>query len=332
MAAGLGGTAADVALVRELTEIRVLVEVADRGQPQVNRRRFVLTRSGLEVSGIDAVARPLYRLVRPVLRSWLGRVALAAVVVGGVVSLCFGRPAGPQVSDHSWVDALLGMTIALGCSALHELGHAVTLVHYGRKSLRAGCGFYWGALCFYVDSSQALTLTRRARMVNALAGLGVDVVTTSVLLMISQVSTVVLIYAVCWRVAILSMVDMVENALPILEVDGQIALSDALDEPDLSRRSREALGRRLRRTRRSETPRWLPWFGLFSLTGGIALLAISTYVWWYAIQDLIAALFAGNGLEIVLGVYLILPFLVGTLFSVLGLIIETFGQPPDSSV
>ncbi|WP_110470382.1 hypothetical protein [Williamsia limnetica] len=324
LVAGLGGTPADQQLVTDLFEERILVEAASDGNtdPYVQPKRFSLTRSGLEISGIETIARLLYRVVAPVVRSRLGRLFLIAVVVGGIVALALGRPAGPQVSEHPSIDALLGIVLALSCSAAHELAHAVTLVHYGRTPGRAGCGFYWGALCFYVDSTDAVTLPRRARVVNALAGLAVDVVTTAILLMVAQVSSTVLIYAVCWRVAILGLVNMAENALPILEVDGQVALSDLLDEPDLSMRSREALSRLLRRRGQDEQPPWLPWFGAFSITGGVVLLASSAYFWWYAAGDLIRTLLAGSPGDIIVALYLIVPFAAGVIFSSLGLVLE----------
>ena len=39
-----------------------------------------------------------------------------------------------------------------------------------------GIGFYWGALTFYVDASQALFLPRRTRMLQASAGILTDLV------------------------------------------------------------------------------------------------------------------------------------------------------------
>lgn len=299
LVAALGGTAADREMVDDLLAERVVDDADDRALTAAPpARRVTITRSGVEFTGVDAIATGLYWLVLPVLRSWPGRIALALIVVGGAVALVSGRPDGPQVSDHPWVDATLGLAIGLVFAALHELAHAVALVHYGRSPRRIGAGFYWGALCFYVDSSDGITLPRRARIVNALAGLAVDAVTTCLLLIASHAfASSVLIMSVCWRLAILQIVGIVENTLPILEVDGHVALADYLDEPDLSPRSREALARRLRGIRQDENPRWLAGYGAFSLIGGVALLATSTWVWWLAAGDLITALFGGSLVE-----------------------------------
>ncbi len=129
-------------------------------------------------------------------------------------SLFLGRPAGPQVSHHPWVDATVGLILGLALAGMHELAHAVTLVHYGRTPRSAGCGFYWGALCFYIDSSDGMTLPRKARIINALAGLAVDLVTASVLFTLSHAfAGVTLIAAVCWRIAVIQVIGVVENGL-----------------------------------------------------------------------------------------------------------------------
>jgi putative peptide zinc metalloprotease protein len=98
-------------------------------------------------------------------------------------------------------------------------------------------------------------------------------VTTSVLLLFSHAfAASVLVMSVCWRLAIVQLIGIVENALPILEVDGHVALADYLDEPDLSPRSREALTRKLRGVHHCEKPTWLAAYGAFSLIGGAVLL------------------------------------------------------------
>ena len=326
----LGGTDADRRVVADLVAERIVADpmMPVRESHIVPDKRVVFTRSGVEFTGIDGIARRVHRIVMPVVESWLGRIAMGVLVVAGVIALIVGRSDGPQVSAHPGVDATVGLILGLGLAALHELAHAVALVHYGRTPRSAGCGFYWGALCFYVDSSDGTTLPRRARIINALAGLAVDVVTTSVLLLVSHAfAASVLVMSVCWRLAIVQLIGIVENGLPILEVDGHVALADCLDEPDLSPRSREALSRRLRGVHQHERPSWLAAYGAFSLVGGIVLLVASTWVWWLAAGEMITALFGGNIAEILLGLYVVVPVALAALFSGVGLGIEFVAKP-----
>jgi len=201
--------------------------------------------------------------------------------------------------------------------AAHEFGHAVTLVHYGTPR-RAGFGFYWGAISFYVDSSDALTLPRRARVVQALAGLAVDVVTVCGVAILAHVAPSALLAGVFWRVALLGATDIAINLLPLLQLDGHWALADYLDEPDLAARARAALGRLLRGGGANHW--WLPLYGAASLIGGLALLLGSGYIWWIVVDDLLTSLFTGNLAEIVVGVLLVGPTAIGLLVSSIGMI------------
>jgi hypothetical protein len=319
-------------LIAEMLDAGVLSDAADApGRPIVTSarttartgtRRVIVTRSGVEFLGIAGPAGWLDRRIVPLLLSWPGRIALAVLVIGGTTALLTGRPDGPTVTAHPMADALLGLAIMLVGAALHELAHAVALVHYGRRPRRAGFGFYWGGVSFYVDSTEALTLPRRARVIQALAGLAVDVGTVSVLALIAHLSTTILLTAVCWRLAIIGLTDIVTNLLPILQVDGHWALADYLDEPDLAMRARAAFGDTLRRRHNPETPRWLAAYGATSVIAGLALLGLGAVVWWAVAADLVRALFAGSIIEIAVGVVLVGPLLAGILLSSLGLILE----------
>ncbi|NMO93591.1 hypothetical protein [Actinomycetospora sp. TBRC 11914] len=320
-------------LVTELVDTGLLIDLdaTTPGSAPVARKRAVtVTRSGMEFTGIERPARWIHQHLRWVWASLPGRLLLGLVVLGGVVALLQGRPAGPSVSTHPWVDALLGLAISWLASAAHELAHAVALVGYGRRPRRAGFGFYWGGISFYVDSTEALTLPRRARVTQALVGLGVDLVTTSVLAITAAlVTSPVLVYAVAWRVAVLGALGIMMNLLPILQVDGHWALADYLDEPDLAARARAALGRALRH-QPTGGPRWLVGYGAASLLGGLAALAVGVWVWWSAAGDLATALFTGNPAEILVGLVLVGPITTSLVISLLGLILDLLpGEPAD---
>jgi putative peptide zinc metalloprotease protein len=308
-------------LVDDLVEVGLLCQTGHTsaaGRPAAAPRRVAVTRSGVEVDGIAGPARRAHAVLAPMLRSWPCRLVLAAVIAVGAVALLTGPPEGPLVSAHPITDAAIGLLLTLALAAAHEFGHAVTLVHYGGTPRRAGFGFYWGAISFYVDSSDALTLSRRARVIQALAGLAVDVVTVCGVAILAHVAPSALLAGVFWRVALLGATDIAVNLLPLLQLDGHWALADYLDEPDLAARARAALGRLLRGGR--GTNWWLPLYGAASLTGGLALVLGSGYIWWTVVHDLLTSLFTGNFAEIVVGVLLVGPTAIGLLMSIIGMI------------
>jgi hypothetical protein len=322
--------------VLELQEMGILVDSQNAGPHGPSRgeqsRTWQLTRSGLEFAGIERPARWIQRRILPMINSVVGRIATATIIVLGLLSFFAGRP-GPAVSSSPALDALLGIAIGLLAAAAHELAHAVALVHYGRTPRRAGFGFYWGSICFYVDSTDAVTLPRRQRIVQALAGLAVDVVVVCTLATVAQASSSVLLAAVCWRLAVVGVVDLVINGLPILQLDGHWALSDWLDEPELALTSRNAFRDALRRRPRT-APRWMAAYGALSLFGGIVLTVGGALVWWAAAHELVIALFTGTIGELLIGLYLVVPVLIGGHLSCLGLLRELLPAKdvPDEEV
>jgi Zn-dependent protease len=218
--------------------------------------------------------------------------------------------------------------VGLLTSLIHELAHAVVLVHYGRTPRYAGFGLYWGAVSFYVDSTPALTLPRRERVVQALAGLAADVVTTSILAVLAQTRTGPLLAAVFWSRAVLNATAIALNALPVLEVDGHWALADYLDEPDLAPRARAALADLLHR-RRPPAGIGLAVYGAVSLLAGFALIAVSVAIQWRVLGGLITALVTGSVTDILIGCYLVIPLAIAVLVSLAGLIRQAVTAPPD---
>lgn len=326
-----------VKLVAELVEAGIVVDESIPAPESrsiaasrtANEKRMVITRSGVEFTGIERPARWINAHIMPSLRSIPGRLVLAVLIIAGLVSLISGRPSSPAVSASPAVDALLGISLGLIAAAAHELGHAVSLVHYGRTPRRAGFGFYWGSICFYIDSTDAFTLPRRQRVTQALAGLAVDVVVVAVFASIAQLSSSIILVAVLWRLAVVGVVNIVTNALPLLQLDGHWALADWLDEPELAARARQAFGAVLRGRR--PTSKALAGYGAASIIGGIALTIVGAVVWWAAIRELAVALFIGNIAEVLIGVYLVAPFVLGALFSTVGLLREVVAKSEENS-
>ena len=98
LSAFLGGSDADRQVVDDLIAERILTDPA--APPEESRtergKRVVFTRSGVEFTGIDGVARVVHRIVMPAVESWLGRLAIGLLIAAGAVALIVGRPEGPQ--------------------------------------------------------------------------------------------------------------------------------------------------------------------------------------------------------------------------------------------
>lgn len=316
-------------VIGDLLAAEFLIQASDgpMDSPPARSPAVTLSRSGLMLTGIAGPSRWLDRYLAPVVTSRLGRCLLILMVAAGAGCLAAGPP-GPLGGANPGTQVLLLLTLGLLTSLIHEFAHAVVLVHYGRTPRYAGFGLYWGAVSFYVDSTPALTLPRRERVVQALAGLAADAVTTSILAVLAQTRIDPLLAAVFWSRAVLNATAIALNALPILEVDGHWALADYLDEPDLAPRARAALADLLHR-RRSPAGVGLAAYGAVSLLAGFALIAVSVAIQWQVLGGLITALVTGSVTDILIGCYLVIPLAIAVLVSLAGLIRQTVTAPSD---
>jgi putative peptide zinc metalloprotease protein len=316
-------------VINDLLAAEFLIEASDSPVAAAPARSpaVALSRSGVMLTGIAGPSRWLDRYLAPVVTSWLGRCLLLLVVAAGAGCLAAGPP-GRLSGASPATQVLLLLALGLLTSLIHEFAHAVVLVHYGRTPRSAGFGLYWGAMSFYVDSTPALTLPRRERVVQALAGLAADAVTTSILAVLAHTRIDPLLAAVFWRRAVLNATAIVLNALPVLELDGHWALADYLDEPDLAPRARAALADLLHR-RRPPAGLGLAAYGAVSLLAGFALIAVSVAIQWHVLGGLITALVTGSVTDILIGCYLVVPLAIAVLASLAGLIRQAVAAPSD---
>jgi CRP-like cAMP-binding protein/Zn-dependent protease len=252
------------------------------------RRKLQGFAKELKVSwvGADAFVRTAYegglkQLFRPVPLAFATTLAVAGLIafISVLLSHRFELTLGnPPVQTA----ILLGLGFAL--TFAHEMGHALALVHYGRKIGSSGFLIYYGSLAFYVDASDGLMLNSGKRIVQAAAGPFAEVA-------LAGVSSLLLFAFPSWTIApflykfsFLNYYVIALNLIPLLELDGYWILSDAIQVEDLRPRSlafiQRDLWRKLRRRERF-TPQegGLALYGVLGLTFTIFTLAVGLVFW-----------------------------------------------------
>jgi CRP-like cAMP-binding protein/Zn-dependent protease len=133
----------------------------------------------------------------------------------------------------------VAILLALGffLTFAHELGHALALIHYRRRVLSAGFFIFFGSPAFFVDASDVLMLDGRKRIVQALAGPVAELflagIASIVLFLFPDASFGSLLY----RFAVINYLVIIENLVPLLQLDGYWVLADLIQVPDLRPRS-----------------------------------------------------------------------------------------------
>lgn len=130
---------------------------------------------------------------------------------------------------------------------LHELGHGFACRHFAQVEGTGGGVHTLGVMLLifnpspYVDSSSAWALRNRwRRAAVGAAGMYVELAAAAVAALVWSATDAGLVHGLAYNAMLVASVStLVFNANPLLRFDGYFILSDALDVPNLMRRSQE---------------------------------------------------------------------------------------------
>jgi CRP-like cAMP-binding protein/Zn-dependent protease len=134
-------------------------------------------------------------------------------------------------------ETMLFLALALFLTFAHELGHAMVLVHYGRRVLGAGFFIFFGSPAFFVDASDGLLLDRRERIIQSFAGPFAELILAGIASIVMIMYPGTGLAAFLYRFALINYFVIFMNLIPLLELDGYWIFSDLVQVPDLRRRS-----------------------------------------------------------------------------------------------
>jgi hypothetical protein len=219
----------------------------------------------------------------------------ALVAIGGVVVLVslLGREAGAGLRVSA---AHLPVVIALGLVAglVHELGHALVLVHQGRHVRGIGLRLHLGSPSFYVESLDGLLLDRRHRLLHVAAGPWAEWVFTSVVALCLAPFSGAFVTAVLYRFVVVNAVTVASNLLPVGGLDGQWLFADAVREPDLPLRSRAAPRRvaqfLVARHRVCREDVFLAAYAVVNVFVSAALVVVACFLWYQLFASMVGRL------------------------------------------
>jgi putative peptide zinc metalloprotease protein len=283
-------------------------------QTRVNR--FLATLS-VHWSGADRLVRFLHRYVLRFLFTRVGLVAAALVCVAGTVAFLdsLHRDRYTLTNRHLGVAFAVLFLLDMVIVFIHELGHAAVLVHFGRRVKSAGFRIYFGTPAFFIESSEALMLSRGKRILQAAAGPGVELVGTSI--------AAILVWALprgpagltLYQFVLISYFVLLLNLVPLLELDGYWILSDLLRMPNLRPDSlafvrHDVVAKLRRRERFSRGEVGLTLYGTVGVAFTVFLLITAFSFWRRVFGDTIMELLHAGPLG-VLGVIVLVVLIAG---------------------
>jgi len=277
------------------------------------RAREFATTLSLDWKGAHRLVEWSYRyLLRWFFVPWVAAVALLAAVLGGAAFWSLYESGRFSLGGESAAaESLLLLAMSYFLTFMHELGHAVVLVQYGRRVKSAGFMIYFGSPAFFVDSSDGLMMDRGQRIVQSAAGPYTELIIAGAASAAAWAFPEWSIAPVLYKFALLNYFVIFLNLVPLLELDGYWILSDLIQVPDLRPRSlqfiRYDVWHKLRRRDRFTTQE--VGLGLYAVLGvAFTILSFwwSFFLWEEIFGGLIGALWDGGAVGRVLLVALAL--------------------------
>ena len=258
--------------------------------------------------GADGLVRRLYQgglrwLFTPVAATLLVLMAIAGFISFVVVEHSGRYSIGGTTAP---LQSILLIVFGYVLTFSHELGHAVVLVHHGRRVKSAGFALYFGSPAFFVDASDGLMLDRGPRIMQSFAGPFAEFVlagTSSLLLFFLPGGALA---ELLYRFSLLNYFVIFLNLVPLLELDGYWILSDVIQVPDLRPRSlqftQHELWHKIRAHERlSPQEVGLAAYGLAGIAFTLFAVWIAAYFWRETFGSLISSLWhAGTGSRLLL--------------------------------
>ena len=171
----------------------------------------------------------------------IGLIVLTAFGTRALVHLWNDLGAISSALGHHAIVAIIALKLAFFLTvALHQLVHALACVHYGRRVKEVGFIVYHLVVpTFYADVTDLFMASRRARVVNALAGPTVHLVLGMLGVIWANALGPGLLQACVAASAVLQLQSFIVCIYPFsfLEMDGYHVLEDAVGMPRLSQES-----------------------------------------------------------------------------------------------
>jgi putative peptide zinc metalloprotease protein len=195
-----------------------------------------------------------------------------------------------------WVAALFPVFI-------HELGHALTVKHFGREVPKGGFMLFFGLPAAFVDTTDIWLEPRKARLAVTWNGpyTGLILGGSAALLMLLFPGAA--INSFLFKMAGYAYLTVFINVNPLLKFDGYYLLSDSLDIPSLRERSLAFVRHKLLRKimgkgKFTREEKIFAVFGLLSLLWTIYALFMAGYFWKSRVSSGLQVFF-GNGYSVI---------------------------------
>jgi CRP-like cAMP-binding protein/Zn-dependent protease len=263
------------------------------------------------------------------------RIVLGVLIAAAVIGLGFF---GDLLRTQRF--SVAGESLAIGFIVLivldyvmvfcHELGHALVVVHNGRRIRSAGFQIYFGSPAFFVESSDGLMMDRNQQILESFAGPFAQLVLAGVASIVAWSFPDWILAETMYKFAVLNYLVVIMNLIPLLELDGYYILADLIEVPDLRERSltfmrHDLIHKIVTRDRFNKRDWGMLAYGVLGIAFTIFSLWTAYYYWQTVFGDLVRRLWAG-GLPTRVLLLVLAAFIAGPLLRGLVKLINAAGR------
>ena len=288
-----------VHLVEQLHQNQMLEERSVRTWGQINAQiekrswlyrlsspaRLILTQR-LSIRHIDEWISRLYRYGGWLFFTRLTQAIFLLVSLLGLVAFfkILSDPGYVFLGGNFVVSLLVLWGVSLFPVIIHELGHALTLKHYGREVPRGGLMLYFGMPAAFVETTDIWLEPRRRRLAVTWNGPYTGLILGGAAALAMVAFPTAAVNNLLFKLAGLAYFSVFINVNPLLKLDGYYLLTDALDIGSLREKSlffvRNRLLGKLRQRKKFTREEWIfTFFGLFSFAWTLYAIYLALFFW-----------------------------------------------------
>ncbi len=230
---------------------KLIKDLGDRGflgnyeyDPKTLKYKQKLYQIRIPIRNIDRLFKWVYKQIGNLVFSKQAIIFYFVVSVLGWILYTL-TPAKPLLLKKNFFNMFLLYCAAFFPVFLHELGHALACLRYGRNVKDAGFMFYMFIPVFYVNTSDIWMSDRKARIITSAAGPLVDVIIGGLSMVIYYLLPQTIYSPLFYQVTVLAYIRIILNLNPLLKWDGYYLLMDLMNVPNLKAQSANFLKKRL---------------------------------------------------------------------------------------
>jgi CRP-like cAMP-binding protein/Zn-dependent protease len=272
----------------------------DPSLAQTKVRQFTRTLS-VDWKDADRLFRWIYNHgLRFLFNKWVALIGLLVGMVGVLAFVSIVRSGQFSFEGRSLaLEFLILGALNYFITFTHETGHALGIIHFGRRIKSAGFMVYYGSPAWFIEASDSLMLDIKARVIQSLAGPVAEIMVAGVASIAAWAFPDAAISNTLYKFAVLNYFIIFMNLVPLLELDGYYVLSDLIQVPDLRPRSlafvRYDLWHKLRvRERFTRQEVGLGLYGILGVAFAALSLFASFFFWRHLFGRLILQMWNGG--------------------------------------